>query len=297
MASVIEDLERARERLERAANAAREVEDRARGVLDFLRSEISDWTAEIESDKNFLVSTSKALKERWSGLSARVDALGDNAERAWESVRQSARSGWELLDGTWREAEVPFDLRRQEGQAFAGIAGSTMEAFRELQQRHEVATTDALRLVDDDLIAKTQSLMASISSRSEGALQSIQQAVETASAAVTEAGTSLGAAKESAASELSALSKSFGADIEKSVGSFKDHLDESIGGLESVAKNTGKTLIQTAETISDTATELMQGADDVADTLRATNVGLGTVVDIVNTGIQICEEVIGEWDS
>lgn len=295
--NVMAILEDARSRLVATQQRAQEVEAHAQRILDLLSQEAQAWREAIQHERDRAKDVAGTLEKRWSDLEDRIAALGERANGDWTGLGQGFGEHWQSMRQAWNDCDGNL-------AAIHGLVSEHQQECRTSETDHRQfaeAHDKTLHEAGDNVRATaTQgnqaqgaALTGKVSEREEGIDASIDRYASSsrrtadATRARREAATQhVDDKKADFDSRTSQAHKEFETGITDQVNALKQAADEARTGMEDVA-----------QVISDVTSTLVEGADGVVDALNVTNVGLRTAVGIVQTSVEICDEVIDAWNT
>jgi hypothetical protein len=290
-------LENARTRLSGTQQRADEVEAHARRVLDMLSNETTAWREAIAQEREFTGEITARLGKRWSTLEARIGELTTRATEEWTTVGEGFASHWEAMQQRWNDCatnlqEVKLTLgehqqhcetSREDHRGFASSHATVLDTTAEKARSRVIVGGQAIGEAFADRAAENQAgIDASLA-------QHGRQVDSTASG--------IRLRQEEATSQIELRRTDFDSEMYEKYDTFESATNERINNLKQTAGDTKTSMESAAEAIGDTTSTLVRGADDVVEVLNLTNVGLSTVVGIVQNAIEICEEIIDCWES
>lgn len=296
--NVMAVLENAQTRLLATQHRADEVEAHARRIMDMLAHETTAWRESIEQEREFGGEITTRLGKRWSALEARMGELSTRATEEWTSLSDSFASHWETTQQRWTDCENHL---LHEVNLTLGQHQQHCETSREdhggFASSHATVLDTAAQKARSRVIVGGQAIGDAFAGKATESQTGIDASLLQHGQQVDSSASGIRLRKEEATSRIEQRRTDFESDMDDKYDTFESATNEWIDHLKQTADDT-KTIIESAaESIGDTTSTLVQGADDVVEVLNLTNVGLSTVVGIVQKAIEICEEIIDCWEN
>lgn len=290
-------LENAQTRLSGTQQRADEVEAYARRVLDMLAHETTAWREAIEQEREFTGEITTRLGKRWSTLEARIGELTTRATEEWTTFGEGFASHWEAMQQRWVDCatnlqEVKLTLGEHQQHC-----GTSREDHRGFALSHATVLDTAAEKARSRVIVGGQAIGEALADKAAESQTGIDSLLAQHGRQVDSTASGIRLRKEEATSQIEQRRTDFESDMDVKYDAFESATNERIIHLKQTADDTKTSMESAAEAIGDTTSTLVQGADDVVEVLNLTNVGLSTVVGIVQKAIEICEEIIDCWEN
>jgi hypothetical protein len=294
--NVMAILEDARSRLVAAQQRAQDIEAHARRILDLLHQEAEAWRGAMEVDQDRAKGVAKRLSERWSELEGRISALSKRANQDWAGLEQGFGEHWHAMRQSWTDCDenlkaIPQLLKEhQQG----------CEKSKEGHQRLAASYDETLQGACNNLQSATkgnQALGAEFTDKASESGQAIDVSIGRYGASSRNAAEAARMRQAAVNQHVAERRAEFDDRTSRNHEEFESGINEQIDRLKLTADQVRTDMENTANVISELTSTLVKGADGVVDTLNVTNIGLRTVVEIVKTSVEICDEVIDTWNN
>ena len=295
--NVMAILEDARTRLGATQHRAQEVEAHAQRILDLLAQEAQAWREAIQDERARAKDAAGRLAKRWSDLEERIGTLEERAKGDWTALGQGFDEHWQATRKAWTDCDG--QLAAVEGfvaehQQDCRASGTE---HRQLADAHDKTLHEAGESVRATATQGNQTQGAALTGKASERQESIDASIERYASSSRRTAEAMRTRREAATQHVDAKKADFDTRTSQAHQEFETGISEQVDGLKQAAAQARTGMVGVAQVISDVTATLVEGADGVVDALNVTNVGLSTAVGIVQTSVEICDEVIDAWNS
>lgn len=294
---VLAVLENARARLVATQQRADEVEAHARRILDTLDREAEAWREAVEQEHQIVGDVAARLSQRWSTLEDRISALATRATGEWNSLGESFAGHWDSVQQQLSDCATRLQVVQETLGQHQKSCETSREDHRGFGSTHAMVLSDAGEHLRKLAIDENQAIAQSFVETTEKCQTEIDQSLDQHRQQVDSTASEIGSRREEAISQIGERRSEFESEMDDKFQAFEGEVGERIDHLKATANSTKSSMEEAAEAIGTVTSTLVDGADDVVEVLNVTNIGLNTVVDIVQTAIEICDEVIDCWEN
>ncbi|MHC8308012.1 hypothetical protein ACYZUC_00105 [Pseudomonas sp. GT1P32] len=295
--NVMAVLENARARLVATQQRAQEVEAHARRILELLEHEAAAWHEAIEYDREHTEGVTDRLSGRWGHLEQRIASLAGRAKQDWNALEQGFGEHWQTMHEHWAACAgnllaVQEALAEHQQHCQASAAD-----HRQFTESHDKTLQGAGTTVVETAIRGSPVLGAMVSTKATESQQAIDESIRHYAEHSRATAENARARQQAAIQQVADRWSDFDSRTTRDQGDLETGIGVQIDRLKQAAGAARDGLERATETIGNVTSTLVKGADDVVDALNVTNVGLKTAVGIVQSSVDICEEVIDTWNN
>lgn len=289
-------LDEARARLEVSQRLADDVEKHAQRLIETLVRETEQWQKAVSEAHSEFAAAGGRLDDRWDKMQTRVAAIAKLATGNLQQVGDTFAEHWTAGQAIWTDCATRLDTlqtavsqqvtacgdSRDEHARFVGEGDAALQQMGIAAKQLAIVDVDARgkTFVGDatNVLAKKKEVMA-------GNAKQLSAVFGTADTR-----------QDAWASAIETKRADFETEMDAEHRDFATALDGRIAELTKSATQTKEQIGNAVDAVNATAGRLIEGADDVVDVLNTTNIGLSTVVEIVEDAVKLCEEIVNAFD-
>jgi len=290
-------LDDARSRLVSTQQLVQDVEMFARRILDMLAQETHAWRESIEAEQRHAGEVRERLSQRWVDLEARINSVAERSRGEWSGLEKDVGEHWDEMRRVW--TECAGGLAQVDDLVAGHQQGCRMSEsdHRRLAETHSEAMREAGDRVEETAIKGNRSQGAWLTERARETQASVSDCVARHASTSRETSEAAQARQQAITQFVDRKRAEFDSRATEQHGTFEAGVTDRIEWLRDAASTAKSGMADAAQAISDLTSTLVKGADDVVETLNLTNVGLSTAVSIVQTSVEICDEVSDAWNN
>jgi hypothetical protein len=289
-------LEDARTRLEIAGQSAAEAESEAQSLLEYLQHESAEWAIAMAAESDHVTHSGQALAERWSNIHDRLRHLGEQLTSEYSALHQQLDTELAATIATWNECSERLPEIARHLQDHEQACQTSQQAHHDLAEAGVQAYSDVIAFAQEGVISSAENLGERIEQHRTDAEATVSTELASKQQRMRDAADAAREHQQSAADRVTSTQTTFNEQMTAEADQFERRLTADVDALKATASAASESLKGAAESIGALVGTLSEGADDVVQVMNATNVGLNTVVGIVHTGLEICDEVVDSFN-
>jgi hypothetical protein len=276
---------------------ANDLEEHASKVLAFLKDSIEEWKRSVSEDTSHFDEVVHEFHEKSASLHAEEASTLERIDQGWSMVGGELGGHLDELVSECSACGEQVNELRGAAESYSVLAQAALETHLHALQ----GTTQVVGEVSSQLSAEVRPELGQIGNGLEQGINNslthvqaqLQQHLEDLDGERDEAQTSTSSGLKQALD--SALN--FRHDQAEKQQTHLNEVDNLVSGLIKGTGEFSNNLVTVANKSTTSADELKSGADGVASALQTTNVGLNTVVHIVQSVVQIFDDVVDDFHS